>query len=371
MLRLNNLKLRDFRCFDELSLDCGPGINIIEGLNGSGKTSLLEAIYFMNAAKSFRSRLSRYVVREGQDGCVIHAALQRGPSPIAIGIERSARGVGRIKLNGSMLQSAAPLAQQVPMMLIHPERLTFISAGPGMRRELLNWGLFYSEPEFYPTWQRVQKALKQRNSLLKQRFESSDLDSWDAILVQSAPQLDAMRSAYMAELSDQLQPLCELMFAEPLALSWSYQRGWPEGEDLQEVLRRHAKRDAMLGYTQYGPHRADFVLKSRGQPAHQVLSQGQQKNLAYAVMLAQMQLQMQRESAILLIDDLPAELDDRRIAMICEVIQSINAQTFITAIDSQVLPALLAAPHQLFHVEQQHDVSVLCHGQMGQKTERA
>ena len=161
-----------------------------------------------------------------------------------------------------------------------------------------------------------------------------------------------MRQSYIASLGDYLRPLCETMFAEDLALEWSYLRGWPKEECLQDVLQRHAQRDAALGYTQYGPHRADFVLKSRGQPAFQVLSQGQQKNLAYAVLLAQMQLQVQHESAILLIDDLPAELDPRRIEMISEVIQELQVQTFVSAISAAELPFLTSLPHRLFHVKQ-------------------
>ena len=297
---------------------------------------------------------------EGKDTMVAHGELHHQGLHSHLGIERNRHGGGRQQLNGETLASIAPLAQLLPVCMIHPDRLLFLSGGPKPRRELLDWGLFYWDEAFFPAWQRAQKALRQRNAALRQGCSLAELGVWSDLLCEVAPKIDQMRADYIADLSEILSGLCEQLFDESLALSWDYQRGWTHDSPLNEVLQRQFARDSALGYTQSGPQRADFVLKSRGFPAHQVLSQGQQKCLAYAVFLSQMQLLCQKQTGILLIDDLPAELDAGRIDKISENIRKMSVQTIITAIDPKSLPRLCGqADVQMFHVKPSSEVVVV------------
>jgi DNA replication and repair protein RecF len=352
MLQLAQLQVHHFRCMAHMDAHFGPRTNLIDGLNGSGKTSILEAIYYLSMGRSFRSRQHRFVVQREQQACYLHAQLQQDGFVHRIGIERTVQGKGQYKLNGTLLASITPLAQQIPVCLLHPERLRHLASGPKPRRQLLDWGLFYQRPDFLPLWRRYSQARSQRNAALKQGIFGADMHVWSQMLCDMAPQIDAMRVAYLDQLGALLQPLCERLFKQPLDLSWSYVRGWPQDMTLSEVLTQHLPRDMALGYTQHGPHRADFVLKSYQQPVHQVLSQGQQKLLAYALLLAQMQLLGQTKPGLLLIDDLPAELDQRSIAVISEVVQEMPIQSFVTAIAAESLPTLLNSQDcQRFHVK--------------------
>lgn len=357
VLSLTRLRAQDFRCFKALELCLGPSMNIVHGMNGSGKTSILEAVVFLSLGKSFRSSQARFVILEGSDVMSIHGESLHDGLLSQMGIERSRQGAGRQQLNGDSLTSVAPLAQSLPVCIIHPDRLLFLSGGPKPRRELLDWGLFYWDKAFLGLWQRAQKALKQRNAALRRGCRASEITVWTEMLCEVAPRIDAMRADYLSALGVILSELCETLFDETLSLSWDYRRGWSEDLPLIDVLEQQFMRDSALGYTQSGPQRADFVLQSRGVPAHQVLSQGQQKCLAYAVFLSQMKLLCERQSGILLIDDLPAELDAHRIAQISEIILSMPIQTIITAIDPQSLPLLCAQPDvKMFHVKPSFEV---------------
>lgn len=350
---LATLRMHAFRCIAEADIDFYNKINMIHGMNGSGKTSVLEAIYCISLAKSFRCRQTRLVVQHGAPHATLFAELVSDGLTHRIGIERNANGSGVNKLDGQLITSVAPLAQQLPVCLLHPERLKYLSAGPKSRRQLMDWGLFYEAPTFHGMWQRTQQAIRQRNAALRQGASSQEMAVWNAMLCGLAPQIDAMRAAYLARLGGLIDTLCERLFDQPLALSWRYMRGWPQDMALEDALASHWQRDLAMGYTHHGPHRADFAVQSHGFPVHQVLSQGQQKLLAYAVLLAQAALLKATRPSLLLVDDLPAELDARSIEAVAGLIAESGLQTFITAITPDAIPAILCGSNdcRMFHVK--------------------
>ena len=202
-------------------------------------------------------------------------------------------------------------------------------------------------------WQQLQNVLKQRNASLKNRLPSNEIQIWDQELGNIGSEIDLLRKKYV----DALQPVLNGILNSLLRnhdLTLCYYRGWKKDQDLYEVLSNGFEKDRQMGFTQSGPQRADLQLYSGSIPAHDHLSQGQQKLAAYALHLAQGILfkQQTSQSPLYLIDDLPSELDPEKRNLITEVLLTLESQVFITGITKEDLTDLInMTKGKLFHVE--------------------
>jgi DNA replication and repair protein RecF len=207
---------------------------------------------------------------------------------------------------------------------------------------------------FYSHWQRAQRAIKQRNAVLKARASAEDVAIWNHELCAVAEQLDLSRSHYLEQLTPTFNSFLALLLPEaPVILA--YYRGWSNEYTLAEVLKRNHQRDFDLGYTQHGPHRAEILLTINGLPVKDALSQGQHKTLIYALRLAQGCLLQQQTTKrpLYLIDDLPAELDASKLNIVGDLLHSLDAQVYITGTDIRFFEPLLDHSNtQMFHVKQ-------------------
>jgi len=348
-MSLSRLQLRDFRCFAGLELDLSPRANLIAGDNASGKTSLLEAVFVLSRGRSFRTSRADNLVRHGAQGFLISAQSQEEAGTVPLGLARQG-GVLEARVGGAPVQSLAELTERLPVQLLDSSAHQLIEGGPRYRRQFLDWGVFHVEPGFLPTWRRYQRALKQRNTLLRQRAAEPLLKTFEPELAQAGSLLDEHRRAYLAEL-------------EPLALDWAgrllgkldlrfrYLRGWGEGKSLPEALEASRPRDREQGATQTGPHRAEIAMEIQGFPATQQVSRGQQKVLAGALLLAQAAYlrQARGRHCILLLDDLAAELDGGHLSRFLELVRETEAQAFLTSVEEARFPAWPDAA--VFHVE--------------------
>ena len=178
---LKRLTVTAVRNLHPVTLHPSPRINIISGDNGSGKTSLLEAIHILGLARSFRSTRLQPVIQHGQDACTVFAEmiLSNGTA-CAIGITRSKEADYQIRIDGQTVRSAAQLAETLPLQLINPDSFRLLEGAPKQRRQYLDWGVFHVEHQFLAVWQRKKKSLKQRNSLLRRgRIQRSMLTPWE------------------------------------------------------------------------------------------------------------------------------------------------------------------------------------------------
>ena len=151
-----------------MTLNPSPRINILHGDNGSGKTSLLEAIHLLGMARSFRSTRLNPVISHEQGSCTVFGQVELGEEQSsALGISRDRSGEIRIRINGQSVRSAAELAETLPLQLINPDSFRLLEGAPKLRRQFLDWGVFHVEPRFLQAWQRLQQALRQRNSWLR------------------------------------------------------------------------------------------------------------------------------------------------------------------------------------------------------------
>lgn len=353
-MSIDQLVVEHFRNLSALNLEPGPGINVIYGENGSGKSSILESIYFLALGRSFRTHLIPRIVQFGTDHLSIFALLNRAKeNEVRVGIERALRGDKKMKLNGVYINSQIPIAQQIPLILLTTESHRYFHDGPKVRRQWLDWGVFHVEHSFYPTWRLFNQALKQRNAALKTNLTNVEIEAWDQDIFESAYLLDEYRSNYIAALEPYFLQMLEALELPHLQLR--YNRGWSTERDIKEVLKQDLEKDRISGFTKHGPHRADLTVYADKTPAGDYLSQGQQKLAAYALHLSQGMLIHHKlnHSPIYLIDDLPSELDPRKRQLIAHILRKTPAQMFVTGITLDELSDVVKLEEaKMFHVEQ-------------------
>ncbi|MDY7219843.1 DNA replication/repair protein RecF [Denitrificimonas sp. JX-1] len=356
-MAISQLQITGIRNLQPVTLHASARINILHGDNGSGKTSVLEAIHLLAMARSFRSTRLQPMIQHERASCTVFAQIEHTDgSQTSLGISRDRQSELRIRINGQNARSAAQLAQLLPLQLINPDSFRLLEGAPKMRRQFLDWGVFHVEHQFISAWQRLQTSLKQRNSYLRHGImDSSIIAAWDHELCLASNEIDQLRRAYIT----QLKPVFEKTLAKLLnlpSLTLSYFRGWDKNSDLQEVLDRNLERDKALGYTQAGPQRADLRVRIEKNNAVDILSRGQQKLVICALRIAQGYLlsQARRNECIYLVDDLPSELDEQHRSALCQLLDELECQVFITCVDKQLMSSgwRTDTPVSLFHVEQ-------------------
>ncbi|WP_413700822.1 DNA replication/repair protein RecF [Psychromonas sp. KJ10-10] len=166
-MSLNKLVIHQFRNINSANLTFNNKINFIVGQNGSGKTSFLEAIYFLGLGRSFRSHLTSRIVQHEHKEFTLFSEIQQQGLATPIGLQKSKNGDSLLKINGAVSKKLANLTHYLPIQLITPESSTLLSGSPKNRRAFLDWGVFYHDPNFYHNWARIKRLLKQRNARFK------------------------------------------------------------------------------------------------------------------------------------------------------------------------------------------------------------
>ena len=167
-MSLSRLLIKDFRNIEDADLALSPGFNFLVGANGSGKTSVLEAIYTLGHGRAFRSLQIGRVIRHEQESFVLHGRLQGQEREISIGLTKDKQGDSKVRIDGTDGHKVAELAHLMPMQLITPEGFTLLNGGPKYRRAFLDWGCFHNEAGFFTAWSNLKRLLKQRNAALRQ-----------------------------------------------------------------------------------------------------------------------------------------------------------------------------------------------------------
>ncbi|MCC4264442.1 DNA replication/repair protein RecF [Oceanimonas baumannii] len=354
-MALLNLQLKDFRNIRHGRLVPASGINVLVGANGSGKTSLLEAIHYLGVGRSFRTHLTGRVIQQGEQAFTLFARIQGNTEEgLPVGLSKTRGGNTRLKVAGRVAERLADLAHILPIQLIHPEGYNLLTGGPKLRRAYLDWGLFYSHPEFFTAWGRFRRLLQQRNALLRQQRPYRELGYWEPQLVAAGETLSAFRQDY----AEAIAPVIAAIAADFLPeyeFSFDFFRGWDRQSELATVLEQGFERDVKLGYTQSGPHKAEIRIKAQGMPVQDLLSRGQLKLLVCAMRLAQgLYLKQQSgKDCIFLIDDFASELDQHKRKLLAGRLNELQAQVFISAIDTNQLGDMITRDNsKLFHVKQ-------------------
>ncbi|MGC1548335.1 MAG: DNA replication/repair protein RecF [Rhodanobacter sp.] len=352
-MRLVNLRIRHLRCLTDLSIDLDPGVNVFSGGNGAGKTSVLEAVFLLSHARSFRSGARDALLQRGATGLSVFAELRHDDG-------RSTKlGLGR---DGSRWQARADgatvslgdLVRECAVVCFEPGSHALIAGGAEERRRFLDWGVFHVEHDFLSVWRRYQRALKQRNSLLRSANlpDETLFEPWEAELAQTATAIDAQRSHYLDALRPSLIQHARGLLPELGEIDLRYRRGWPDEIDLANHLALSRIRDRGRGHTTAGAHRADWSIVFEQAPLREHLSRGQEKLTALACLLAQASLYADRCGAwpIICLDDLASELDQAHQEAVVAQLKGASAQVLITG--TEVPEPLRARTARMFHVEQ-------------------
>ncbi len=341
-----------FRNLAPLECQLAAGLNLIVGPNGSGKTSLLEAIYFLGRTRSFRTHRLDNLIQTGSEQLLVRGKVSNASGKaVSVGTRRT-RKQQETRLAGQPLQQLADLVAWFPIQVMEPDSHRLLDGGPGLRRQFLDWGVFHVKHQFYPAWKQYSKALKQRNAALRAHSSTQQIQLWTKPLCEAAETISSMRLDYLEQLNAFIaQNIARLVDLPPVEIR--YRQGWPVDTDLLESLKASYDRERQQGYTRYGPHRADLQIIVDGVLAVERLSRGQQKQLIIALLLAQAQhyQQFTNNPCLFLVDDLPAELDPEHRERVLTCLRDQSAQLFVTSTDSGLIPRLEWTDAKMFHVE--------------------
>ena len=358
-MRIANIQIRNVRSLLQVAVDPDPCINLLIGANGSGKTSVLEAIHLLSLGRSFRTRKTRAVIQHEAETMTVFGKVEEEENGerCTIGIEKSLRGA-RFRVDGEEVRSVSSLARRLPVMVIAPEGLKALLEGGEHRRRLLDWTLFHVEPRYLEALQRYGHVLRQRNAALRARAGAEterELDVWDEQLARHGERLHAMRRVHvesnlMAEVTKEV--IVSVLNEE---VTWEYWSGWDRAQRLLDALAESRPRDLHAGFTTTGPHRADIVWRGMRGLARESLSRGQGRLLVMAFEVAQVSYVMACRNVrpVLLVDDLSTELDIVSMQRFLSRIDSLGLQVFISSVlDAVVTLVRPTVSARVFHVEQ-------------------
>jgi DNA replication and repair protein RecF len=353
---ITQLQARDFRLFESLRLEAHPRFNLITGANGAGKTSLLEALHTLGRGGSWRV-LPPQLARDGTQAWQVEGRVgdPSGAPPETLRVTWRERELW-IRRGESDL-ALSELVRLLPLQVLDPGMHRVLEEGPGIRRRVLDWGVFHVEHEFLAVWRRVRRALRQRNAVLRDGGAARLLAPWNHELAEAAERFSDLRRGHVTEVEARSQLLlARLLPGERWQLR--YAQGWDAERSYLEVLEAGVERDRRHGLTMSGPQRAElgfYIAPGQDGAAKAVkgrISRGQQKLLVAAFILAQCWIIAERggRTPVLLLDDFAAELSAEFQARLFGVLLDYPGQKFVTALERSALLESLPDAH-MFHVE--------------------
>ena len=320
-VRVTSVSARAFRCFDEVTIEPAPdGLTVLYGRNGSGKTSLVEAISFVATGASFRGSTRDSMIRTGEEGARVEARLALGERRAQVDAVITCGRPTAFFVNGRRERTSEAIADVLRVTTFSAADLDIVQGGPGNRRDVLDALLGSIYPRMGGVIAEVDRALRQRGALLKQlaggaRTEDlATLDVWDDRLARSGTTLSSARE----ELCERLEPIVRgrynaLSGSRAMRVGIDYRRSW-EG-DLSSALGKSRDSDLFRQVTSQGPHRDEVELTLDGRPARTEASRGEQRCLAISLRLASHELLAEDhpgDPPVLLLDDVFSELDEGR-----------------------------------------------------------
>lgn len=363
MPSIQSLAITQFRNLDSAQLEPGPGINLIVGANGSGKTSLLEALSVLAHGRSFRTHKFRRLINHNHHDFTLFSQLQSAEGLVhRLGIQRSSNGAVSIKIDGKPAYSATELAEMLPLLVMNANSFQLLEGSSKYRRQFFDWLVFHVKHSFKNAWKGYVRCVKHRNTLLRRgKISTSELRPWDAELVQLAEVINGCRTEVFSDFQQEyIKRLEAFKFNDDsLDFSLDYYPGWKVGEeDLQTQLDQSLERDLKLGYTTLGPHKSDIKISIGKIPAVEKLSRGQQKSVITTLYLSAASVfsSVTGRQPVFLLDDLPAELDRDNLRIVGDAVEALNSQVFVTAIEPEAITSVWETgreerPFKLFHVE--------------------
>ena len=343
------LRGENFRLYKTLEIQPAQGLNVITGDNAAGKTSLLEALFVAARGRSFRAQNLSEICGPAQAGWNVFLQTAATPDSHSVGLGWTREGTD-LRFDEDRNARVADVVQAVPIQLIDPTAHRLLDDGPSYRRSFVDWGVFHVEHRFLDLWRRYQRALKQRNSALRDQLPDRAVQAWIEELVTTGEALTDLRRFHVESAAAGFSKWSgRLLGTEDVRCDW--QRGWAEGESLRKVLEENLDQHRRLGNTIQGPHRAELRIRINQIKAKGHISHGQQKMLVAAMVLSQSELLVAAGTPepILLLDDFASELSPEFQGRLADALAAYPGQKFITAFEKPPFESL--AKSRMFHVE--------------------
>jgi len=347
-MSLSQISIQHVRCLAEAQLDLPPRLALIFGPNGSGKTSILESIFMLGRGRSFRIRNNSRLISHDKDYLRVTGRIEQLTGLVdAIGIEVGPEGTAA-RISGRDVSSLAELSRAFAVQVIEPGVHRLVEEAGHRRRRWLDWAVFHVEPRFIEIWLQYVRALKQRNAALK--LPGSDVTVWEPELARLGELITDSRRHLLERLGPYWRETVGALSG--LEVELQYQRGWSQDQSLSQALAGSRPRDLARQLTHVGPHRADVAVRFHGRSARDVLSRGQQKLVAAAMTLSQLEL-LKEATALtptLLLDDPAAELDAVHLERFLTQVARLRCQLIVTSLHAE--SRLFGAPERTFRVEE-------------------
>ncbi|CAI8029866.1 DNA replication and repair protein RecF [Geodia barretti] len=365
---LNNIVLRNFRNYVDCEVSFSKPVNLIIGGNAQGKTSLLEAIYFLCTAESHRATRDGELIRHNEAGFYLRGTLGNSSNDVmSLEAMKRTRGQFKLKKNGVLQTKRSEWIGQFNAVLFSPESLVLVKGGPAERRRFLDLLISQIDSTYLKNLQKYRLVLRQRNELLKQIrttfVDAVQLDVWDKLLIAHGAAIIIKRLEIFHQLKAYAMQNHQKLTGGKENLALTYCSTLEESEigfletkteteiakDFDVALNASRGADLQRGTTLVGPHRDDFLIELENAEARTYGSQGQQRTIALALKLAELELirTVTGQDPIVLLDDVTSELDYKRTEYLLNVLQNLSAQTFITATHAEPLVHHLNQPNVL------------------------
>jgi DNA replication and repair protein RecF len=353
-MQISKLLLRDFRNHKNLNLSFLPGATTIVGPNGRGKTNIVEAVHYLATLSSHRVSQDGPLIRTGLTTAQVDATVIKHDRQAQVELTINYPGVNKVSLNGAALPKPKDLLGLVSTVIFSPEDLDLIKGEPGARRRFIDDFSTLLTPKFMNTRSEYERTLKQRNTLLKSLGRKKPTDSakatlaaWDEQLVTHGSELIATRLRNLNKLQPHISNFGNTISGNSEPLVVNYASTWlPKETDLvtdienefRTQLEKRFKDEVERGVTLVGPHRDDLDILLSDMPAKGYASHGQSWSIAIALRLATFTvLREHDDDPILILDDVFAELDEKRRTRLIEAITGVE-QTLITAAVQEDIP---------------------------------
>ncbi len=336
-MELRQLWLTDFRSYASTEVELAPGLTVVVGANGEGKTNLIEAVGYLASLSSFRGAPNEALVRRGATTAIVRAEGRRDGRELLIEAEITGSGGGsagggragrgRIQVNRQRLARARDLLGAIRASVFAPDDLVLVKGGPAERRRYLDDTLVSQHPPFDARRADLDKVLRQRNALLRQAGGriTPDIEStlavWDSKLVALGTEVGRARVDLLMVLGPALQRSYELLAARSATVEIAYESAWMD-QGLDRALADARRDEVRRGVSLVGPHRDELVITLDGMPARTHASQGEQRTLALALRLTAhlVVTEVVGTAPVLLLDDVFSELDpDRSAALLANL----------------------------------------------------
>lgn len=312
-------------------------MTVLYGLNGQGKTNLLESIYLLGTGRPFRSARIPDLIRHGQESTAVVGTIHSGgiDGEISLYLAGAAR---RVAVDGKAIHRASELHGRLPTVIFTPDDTAMIKQGPESRRRYLDRTLYGCNRHFLQHYHAYYRILKQRNTLLRSGNRNS-LDEWTDQLCDAGSRLIRARQEFVKDFDGLFQKTYARISAEAESVHIEYKPD-VQPEDFSRSLQQGMDSDLRHGMTGHGPHRDDLRFLINGRALKTFGSQGQQRSYVLALKMTELDYlrSIFGEFPVLLLDDMASELDRERIANLLAFLHQRNIQTLVTTTDPETLP---------------------------------